>query len=117
MAKLVHGVSRKWNLVSMHFYAHFEPWQEICCINLALHYFRIVIANNLSSNLRRLRTFHKASLRDVEFATGVSGALLCQWESGHVKEPGVFKLHAIAKYYTVSIEELCFGRANRRAAR
>lgn len=69
---------------------------------------RLVSAKStkLSHQLRRLRIRSRYSLRAVERGTGVSNALLCQIESGHVKEPGVFKVHALAKFYNISLEEL-----------
>jgi len=46
------------------------------------------------------------SLRDLEKATGISNALLCQMETGKVKEPSWRNVVKIAKALNLNLDRL-----------
>lgn len=60
----------------------------------------------LSLRLSNLRKARGKTLRQVESATGVSNPLISQIESGHVKNPGVFTVAKLAKFYGVTLDRL-----------
>ena len=62
--------------------------------------------NRLASELKQLREIRGYSLRQVEKATGVSNAYLCQLERGDAAKPSPDKLARLSKFYDVPYEQL-----------
>lgn len=62
--------------------------------------------NRLASELKQLREIRGYSLRQVEKATGVSNAYLCQLERGDAAKPSPDKLARLSKFYVVPYEQL-----------
>lgn len=46
------------------------------------------------------------TLRDLEEKTGISNAAISQIETGHIKQPGFFRVMRIAGALNVSVERL-----------
>ena len=61
---------------------------------------------SLAEELARLRRIKKASLREVEKATGMSNAYLSQLEKGDAKNPSPSFLYKLAEFFEVPYESL-----------
>ena len=61
---------------------------------------------SLGSQLRRIRSLRKLSLRDVEEATGISNPYLSQLENDKISKPSPHFLHKLAKLFDVEYELL-----------
>lgn len=64
------------------------------------------ITNRLSSTIYRLREAEKMSLRDLADKIGIGHSDLFRLESGTTKNPTIFTLRKIAKYFGLTVDEL-----------
>lgn len=60
----------------------------------------------LGQLLLMAREIKGMTLRELERETGISNALLSQIESGHVREPGFYKVVKIARALNVKLDTL-----------
>lgn len=61
---------------------------------------------HLAKELKQLRVNGNYSLRFIEKCTGISNSYLSQIETGQIKNPGVFTINKLAKFYHVKINFL-----------
>ena len=64
------------------------------------------VAMKLGKLLATMRNIKGLTLRELECETGISNALLCQIETGHVKEPSWRKVVKIARALNLKLDEL-----------
>lgn len=60
----------------------------------------------IGPTLKAIRAGKNLSLREVEAATGISNAYICQLESGKVKKPSLFFVYKLAKVYGWTVDEI-----------
>lgn len=61
--------------------------------------------NKFKDNLKELRTERKLGQVELAKAIGVSKGVISLWENG-LREPNMYSLIILAKYFGVSIDEL-----------
>lgn len=61
--------------------------------------------NKFKNNLKELRLENKMRQEELAKALGVSKGVISLWENG-VREPNMYSLILIAKYFNISIDEL-----------
>ncbi len=62
--------------------------------------------STFGSGLKAARELASLSLREVEEATGISNAYICQLESNKIRRPSVFFLTKLAKLYGIDRDQL-----------
>ena len=60
----------------------------------------------LTERLKWCRRVKGKTLREVEAESGISNGYLSQLETGKIKDPGLFLIAKLAKYYGVKLDEL-----------
>ena len=60
----------------------------------------------LAERLKWCRRVKGKTLREVEVESGVSNGYLSQLETGKIKDPGVYLMLKLARYYGVGLDEL-----------
>lgn len=60
----------------------------------------------IAADFKLAREAFGPSLRQVEKDTGISNAYLSQLESGKIKNPGIFVIAELCRYYGLSIDEV-----------
>lgn len=61
---------------------------------------------SFGSGLKAARELAKLSLREVEAATGISNAYVCQLEANKIRRPSLFMLTKLAALYGIDREQL-----------
>lgn len=61
--------------------------------------------NKFKNNLKELRLENKMRQEELAKALGVSKGVISLWENG-LREPNMYSLILIAKYFNISIDEL-----------
>ncbi|MDE7329150.1 MAG: helix-turn-helix domain-containing protein [Clostridia bacterium] len=61
--------------------------------------------NNVSKNIRQLRTIAKLKQSELAAMLNVSAKLISHWETGY-SEPSISQLIALSRIFNVTIDEL-----------
>lgn len=61
--------------------------------------------NMISTNLKRLRLFHKLTQEELAFSINVSRQVIAKWEKGE-SSPDLSNCQALAKLYDVTLDDL-----------
>ncbi len=61
--------------------------------------------NKFKDNLKELRSERNLGQVELAKAVGVSKGVISLWENG-LREPGMYSLIALAKFFNISIDEL-----------